>query len=216
MKHKNTMYLILLTIFILSLPICAYADNSVIISKDDFSTDTEFQNAIDNAFENYENFTIVLDDDTISPVLSMSASPLSADAVLYNVKNVQNKSNSFGKDYLNVSGDPGITIGLSHAKTKSYALQFGATFGCDKSFIANATWGSSKGSTLTYSGTWKVPSKSNGKQVKRGYLHMRPEYKVKSYTVYHKNDGTNKWIKDGSSTTKKAYGVNIRKTFTYK
>lgn len=153
MKHKNTMYLILLTIFILSLPICAYADNSVIISKDDFSTDTEFQNAIDNAFENYENFTIVLDDDTISPVLSMSASPLSADAVLYNVKNVQNKSNSFGKDYLNVSGDPGITIGLSHAKTKSYALQFGAT---------------------------------------------------------------NKWIKDGSSTTKKAYGVNIRKTFTYK
>lgn len=85
MKHKNTMYLILLTIFILSLPICAYADNSVIISKDDFSTDTEFQNAIDNAFENYENFTIVLDDDTISPVLSMSASPLSADAVLYNL-----------------------------------------------------------------------------------------------------------------------------------
>ena len=66
MKHKNTMYLILLTIFILSLPICAYADNSVIISKDDFSTDTKFQNAIDNAFENDENFTIVLDDDTIS------------------------------------------------------------------------------------------------------------------------------------------------------
>ncbi len=59
-------------------------------------------------------------------------------------------------------------------------------------------------------------TKANGKNVKYGYLHMRPEYKVKSYDVYHKNYGTSKWIKDGTGTTKKAYSVNIRKTYTYK
>lgn len=82
MKHKKSMYLILLTIFILSLPICSYADDSVTISKNDYSTDTEFQNAIDNAFENCDNFTIILDNDTISPILNTNVSPLSADAVL--------------------------------------------------------------------------------------------------------------------------------------
>lgn len=94
------MYLILVTVFILSFPICSCADDSITISKDNYSTNAEFQNAIDNAFENCDNFTIILDDDTINPILNTTASPLSADAVLYRVKNVQNKANSFGKDYL--------------------------------------------------------------------------------------------------------------------
>lgn len=94
--------------------------------------------------------------------------------------------------------------------------EFGLTFNCSKNIIANATWGSTRESELIYQGTWKVPSKANGKKVQRGYLHMRPEYKVKQYTVYHKNYGTKTWVKDGTSKTKKACSIDVYKTYVYK
>ena len=212
------------------MPAIVYADDCVVIDASDYATKAGFEKAVKDAFadNNLNEFSIVGEEDGNSDIMLGDTNDFAsqhqdivtpssaADTVIYDVRNVKNKANVFGKDYLSVSGSPGVVIGLSHAKTKTYSLSFSATYDCKKSIIANATWESSKGTTLTYSGTWKVPTKANGKNVKYGYLHMRPEYKVKSYDVYHKNYGTSKWIKDGTGTTKKAYSVNIRKTYTYK
>lgn len=230
MKKYHSIYLIFLILSLCSVPSAACANDHVVINTSDYSTKAGFENAVEDAFadNNLNEFSIVYKEDSDSDTTTENikdyvtqhqnlVTPSSAaDTVLYDVRNVKNKANVFGKDYLNVSGVPGVVIGLSHAKTKTYSLSFSATYNCEKSLIANTTWESSKSSTLTYSGTWKVPSKANGKNVKYGYLHMRPEYKVKSYDVYHKNYGTSKWIKDGTGTTKKAYSVNVRKTYTYK
>lgn len=211
---------------------CSADDDKVVISQDNYSTASEFETAINEAINKYDNFSIEYSDaiqnstqENSAPIMFASPSALSsgsvstysaADTVLYRVHNVKNLKNSFGKDFLKMSGSPGITIGLSKAKKKTYSLEFGLTFNCSKKIIANATWGSTRESELIYQGTWKVPSKANGKKVKRGYLHMRPEYKVKKYTVSHKNFGTNKWIVDGTSTTKKACSVDVYKTYVYK
>lgn len=109
-------------------------------------------------------------------------------------ENVKKLSNTIGGDYINISEAPDVVIGLAHAKTKSYSLTVGAAYNCPKNRILNATWGIPKGDTLTYSGTWKVPKTHNGKSVKYGYLHMRPEYNVRQYTVQSRNYGTNKCV----------------------
>ena len=230
MKKYHSIYLAIPILSLCSLPAAVCANDHVVINASDYSTKARFKNAVEEAFSdnNLNEFSIVYKEESDSYTMTENTddyvtqyknrvTPSSAtDTVLYDVRNVKNKSNVFGKDYLNVSGAPGVVIGLSHAKTKTYSLSFSATYNCKKSLIADAAWESSKSSTLTYSGTWKVPTKANGKNVKYGYLHMRPEYKVKSYDVYHKNYGTSKWIKDGTGTTKKAYSVNVRKTYTYK
>ncbi|MCI7144914.1 MAG: hypothetical protein MR991_00430 [Clostridiales bacterium] len=136
--------------------------------------------------------------------------------IIYKITSIKKLSNVYGANYLNVSGAPGINIGLSDARTKSYSITFGATYGCPSPNIANAVWGTSSAKTLTYYGTWTVPSKHNGKSVKRGHLHMRPEYSKRQYTVYSRVSGYTDWEKKGTSTTKRAYGVDIYKTFTYK
>ncbi|MEA4922997.1 MAG: hypothetical protein VB031_06470 [Eubacteriaceae bacterium] len=147
----------------------------------------------------------------------LSAEPKSGQGTIYyKITGVKSLSHTYGSDYLNVAGAPGVTIGLSRAETESYSITFGATFSCPKNIIATASWGTTKAVTLTYSGTWKVPTKHNGKKVKRGRLHMRPEYSRKQYTVYSKVNGYTDWKKKGTSTTKRAYGADIYKTFTYK
>ncbi len=230
MKKYHSIYLTFLIFSLCSVPATVCANDHVIINASDYSTKAGFEKAVEDAFSdnNLNEFSIVYKGESNSDIMAEITNddvtqqqnlvlPFSAaDTVLYDVRNVKNKANVFGKDYLNVSGSPGVVIGLSHATTITYSLSFPATYNCKKSLIANATWASSKSSTLTYSGTWKVPTKANGKNVKYGHLHMRPEYKVKSYDVYHKNYGTSKWIKDGTGITKKAYSVNVRKTYTYK
>lgn len=230
MNKYHSIHLIMLILSLCFIPTIVCADDHVVIDASDYTTKAEFEKAVEDAIadNNLNELSIVYKEDGASDITSEDTIDYSsqhqslvmpssaADTVLYDVRNVKSKANNFGKDYLNVSGSPGVVIGLSHAKTEIYSLSFSATYDCKKSLIANATWGSSKSTTLTYSGTWKVPSKANGKQVKYGYLHMRPEYKVKSYDIYHKNYGTSKWIKNGTGTTKKAYSVNIRKTYTYK
>lgn len=231
-KHRIFLTTLLLGMMMAFPLYCSADDDKIVISQDNYSTTSEFEAAIDEAMNKYDNFSIEYSDtmqnpahENSTPVMLASPNVLSsgsvstyssADTVLYRVHNVKNLKNSFGKDFLKMSGSPGVTIGLSKSKKKTYSLQFGLTFGCSKKLIAKATWGTTRESELVYQGTWKVPSKVNGKKVKRGYLHMRPEYKVKKYTVSHKNFGTKKWITDGTSKTKKACSVDVYKTYVYK
>lgn len=164
-----------------------------------------------NLDQHYEGMEVARVESNNSENLKSAQGP-----IYYKVDNIKKKSNTYGADYLNVAGDPGVTIGLSDARTKSYSITFGATYGCPTGKIANATWGTTKARTLTYQGTWKVPAKHNNKKVKKGRLHMRPEYSVKQYTIYSMVSGYTNWTKKGTSTTKRAYGVDIYKTYTYK
>lgn len=230
-KHRIFLTTLLLGMMMAFPLYCSADDKKVVISQDNYSTTSEFEAAINEAMNKYDNFSIEYSDNMENPTPEDSDTVLfaapdsasgsvstysAADTVLYKIKDIKNLKNTFGKDYMSTSGSPGITIGLSREEEKDYFAQVEATFKCPKEIILKATWGSSKKVTLTYQGTWKVPSKVNGKKVKRGYLHMRPEYKVKQYSVYHKNYGTKRWVKNGTSKTKRASVVNIYKTYVYK
>lgn len=187
----------------------------------DFSTGEELADALNKSLEEYDYIRIVnlYEDETLleESYNEDMISPRGAyDTVSWSTRNVTNLKNSFGGDYLNVSGAPDVVIGLSEAQNKTYSISYGSTHGCPKGVVGNAAWGTTRGKTLTYSGTWKVPKKNAGKNVKFGYLHMRPEYQNKKMDVYSKNYGTTKWVKKGSTTSKRAYAVNIYKTYTYK
>ena len=53
-------------------------------------------------------------------------------------------------------------------------------------------------------------------KVKKVYLHMRPEYKNKSCDIYFKILGYTDWKKIGTTTTKRAYAIDIYKNYVYK
>jgi len=138
-------------------------------------------------------------------------------APVYYTKNIKTQKDQYGKDFFSNQGAPGINIGLakSEAITQKYEISVTATFGCDKDKILSATWGTTKAKTLTYSGTYKVPAKHNGKKVYRGMIHMRPIYKVKTYTIY-KQLGGGPLKKVGQGTSKRAFSVDTYVTFKYK
>lgn len=190
---------------------------NIVIDVQKYDSAEKLYEEINRSIQEYEEVQIInIEDNDIFDSESNIETRAAADAVAYKVSDIKNLSNSYGSDFLNVSGAPGITIGLSNSKTKSYSIDVGATYNCPKNMIANAAWGTTSAKTLTYSGTWKVPTTYGGKAVKYGYLHMRPEFSVKQATIYYKNYGTSTWIKKGTTQTKRAYGVNIYKTYVYK
>ena len=208
-KKKWISAVTILCVLSLMLPMCVSAEEDsegsmgdtahIEIDSRDYDNTDELNKDVNDAIQKYEQVTIICDetseDDSTDenpdyPVMRSGA----ADAVSYRVANVKKLKNTFGGNYINISGEPDVVIGLSHAKSKSYPLTVGATYKVSKKMILNATWGTTKGVTLTYSGTWKVPEKHNGKKVKYGYLHMRPEYSVKQYSVQSRSYGTTKWV----------------------
>lgn len=187
----------------------------ITLTDADNTVDLNNYQSINKAIEEYDHVKLIVLDEGVNSNSEVPVRRNAADAVVYKPMNIVKCANTYGADYYHTSGAPGITIGLSRSETKTYSITFGATYNCSTSLIANAAWGTTQGTTLTYSGTWQVPNKHNGKSVKRGTLHMRPEYSVKKYDIYSKQYGSNNWIKCGSSKTKRAYGVDIYKTFTY-
>jgi len=184
------------------------------------NTRSNINGAINEALNNYDHIKLINFPEEGKEVIDTypyGNDDMSAQGtIVYKVSNIKKLSNVYGADYLNVSGAPGITIGLEDSRTKSYSITIGSTFNCPRAKICNAAWGTTSAKTLTYSGTWKVPAKHNGKAVKRGHLHMRPEYSKKQFTVYSKVNGYTDWKEKGKSTTKRACGVDVYKTFTYK
>lgn len=195
-----------------------------VLDAQDHGSFDEMENDVNALLESYDNTKVINADspdilsekgaDIVACDLS-NIEPKANGSYLYDVRNVRAISNSFGSDYLNVSGSPGVTIGLSHAETEKYSIDFTSTFGCPSGAVATAAWGTTKEKELTYFGTWKVPSKHNGKNVKRGRLHMRPEFKRKKCDIYRKVHGYTDWSKIGATVTKRAYSVDIYKTFVY-
>ena len=182
----------------------------------------ELTDKINEALEKYDHIKIINDDKLEEPTFSNDNSQLSLEPqsavgyIMHKALNVKKKSNSYGEDFLNISAEPDITIDLSQPKTKSYSMTIGTSYGCPQNTILNASWGTTSIKILTCLGSWKVPKTHNGKKVKKGYLHMRPEYKNKSCDIYFKILGYTDWKKIGTTTTKRAYAVDIHKSYVYK
>ncbi|MDR3224724.1 MAG: hypothetical protein LBT52_00300 [Clostridiales Family XIII bacterium] len=145
------------------------------------------------------------DNEHIAPVTTLSVSLLP-----WRVKNVKTLSYGLSSNPIAItSGQPDITIGT--AKTSSIPSSYAASFGVAASVVSASVGFRVTGSTsMTYSGTWTIPSKHNGKSVKKGYLEARTIYLRKSYDIYRLS------TRQGTGTAKKAKGVDFSKSYTYK
>lgn len=134
----------------------------------------------------------------------------------YYVKNVRKGSDYIGNYRLaSADGPPRVTLSIS--ETKSVSTTVSGTFGASNSTISAAVgWSVTGSSSVTVSGSYKVPTKIGNKYVKRGYLDAYPKFKTKLYDVYYGIQGTSSEVKKGTGTTRKAIGVSFKKRHTYK
>lgn len=201
-------------------------DDSVIIYAKIDEAETKVKDKVDMAFSNpdVETVEVIYSDDLLSidkkdSMLLENKNSIAVQSasspIYYYVKNVKRildyKSSS---DIAVASGGPGVTLGIS--KTKTISTTFSATFGASVKAISAAIGWNIVGSTsISVSGSAKVPARHNGKKVKSMTLHAKTIYKVKTYDVYKNIPGyVNK--KTGTGNTKKAYGVAFSRTYKYK
>ena len=138
----------------------------------------------------------------------------------YQVTNVKNGSDYIGTSKIaTVSGTPGMTISISKTKTvgRTYSVTAGTV---SKSQINAAVGYSVSGSdSISISGSYKVPKKYNGRNVKSASLNAYVIYKTKNFTVQRRkvqNVLQSPWTDYGSGYSRKPYGISFRKTYIYK
>ena len=138
----------------------------------------------------------------------------------YRVTNVRNGNDYTGTSKIaTVSGTPGMTISISKTKTigRTYSVTAGTV---SKSQINAAVGYSVSGSdSISISGSYKVPKKYNGRNVKSASLDAYVIYKTKNFTVQRRkvqNVLQFPWTDYGSGYSRKPYGISFRKTCTYK
>lgn len=97
------------------------------------------------------------------------------------------------------------------------ATTVSASFGASTKVLnAGIGWNTTGSTSMSMSGSYKVPSKVGTKQVETGTLKAYTVYKTKNYKVQKIAWNSTMWTTSGSGTAKKAYGVSFKKTFTYK
>ncbi|QYF80897.1 hypothetical protein KY492_18320 [Brevibacterium sp. PAMC21349] len=193
---------------------------STVLTLDDTMTVSE-QNSIINEYLSDPNIDelIVLDESLLieSNVIENGPST-NARAIInkYKVQNVRGGSDATGSSGLATAiGGPGVVLNIS--QNKSVATTVSANFGASNAALSGALGYSVTGTTtITISGTFKVPSKVNGKSVKSLKFTAYPVYKTKLYDVYKMPWNSYSWTKQGTGTAKKAYGVSYKKVYTYK
>lgn len=137
--------------------------------------------------------------------LSINDMPLRAPR--YKVQDVKNLGTyvDYSRSFGTVSGNKGVTINLSKSISVSSSISssFGASYGQVSSAVG---FNVSSSSTLTYSGSYKVPS-----NVSRAELIAYPLYQRYQYSVYLKGKS---WIKDtklGVGYAYKPIGIHYNK-----
>lgn len=200
-------------------------EQPMVINRNDFKNETLFSQAVNKALNNpdIEHCIVINEQENFNGFDNQSESHYFLDSVydnpIYKVDDFKTLPDSYGADEDQIGemrGAPGITIGLSHSKSITYQINAGITFGASEKLVFDAGWHGASSSTITYTGTWKVPSTHNGRAVLRGVLHMRPVYENKSYNVYYRMYGTSNWNYKGSSKTQKVVAADIYKTYIYK
>lgn len=133
----------------------------------------------------------------------------------YKVNNVRNGNDYTGGSIATTSGGPGVTLSIS--QTKSISTQLSSSFGASNKVIsAGVGWNVTGSSSISISGSYKVPSKIGNKKVKSCKFTANTVYKTKQFDVQKMAWNSTKWAKQGTGTVKKAYGVSFKKSFTYK
>ncbi|CAH0126512.1 hypothetical protein SRABI96_00095 [Peribacillus sp. Bi96] len=179
------------------------------------------QNSIINKYLSDSNVheLIVLDESLLeeNSDSEKGASP-NARAIInqYKVQNVQAGADVTGSSGLATSiGGPGVVLNIG--QTKSVATTVSANFGASNAALsASIGWSVTGTTSITISGTFKVPSKVNGEIVKSLKFTAYSVYKTKKYDVYKMPWNSFSWTKQGTGTAKKAYGVSYKKVYTYK
>lgn len=188
---------------------------STVLTLDDTMTVSE-QNSIINEYLSDPNIDelIVLDESLLieSNVIENGPST-NARAIInkYKVQNVRGGSDATGSSGLATAiGGPGVVLNIS--QNKSVATTVSANFGASNAALSGALGYSVTGTTtITISGTFKVPSKVNGKSVKSLKFTAYPVYKTKLYDVYKMPWNSFSWTKQGTGTAKKLMVYLIKK-----
>lgn len=226
MKIKNIVvgsFVLLLNILVLN-PSTTYAASldEQVITIDNTMSLLEQNDAI-NEFESNPDITelIVLDetlledDSYIDETLDDDTIQTRAITNQYRITGVSTGSDYTGGAIATTSGGPGINLAIS--QTKSVATTISASFGASAKVLnAGIGWNTTGSTSISISGSYKVPSKVGTKQVKTGTLKAHTVYKTKKYNVQKMAWNSTTWKTSGSGTAKKAYGVSLKKTFTYK
>lgn len=156
-------------------------------------------------------------EDYVSDIKPENFSPASRAVVnRYRVKNVKNASDTTDSGAIAAaSGGYGVTLAIN--QTKSVSTTTSAKFGAsDKIISAEVGWSTTGTTSISISGSYKVPKTSGGKNVKNCKLSAHTIRKRKSFVVDKMAWNSIKWEKQGTGYVSKAYGVSFKKTFTYK
>ena len=211
---------LLLNIFMLN-PSLAHAEtlDGEVITIDNTMSLVEQKEAVDE-FQNNPYITelIVLDETLLEDeVLVNEENMYQTRAIVnkYRVTGVSNGPDSTGGAIATTSGGPGINLAIS--QTKSIATSISASFGASAEVLtAGIGWNTTGSTSISISGSYKVPSTVGSKRVKTCTLKAHTVYKTKKYNVQKMAWNSTKWKTSGSGVAKKAYGVSFKKSFTYK
>lgn len=221
-KLNKIIITILSMIFIMGMSVPAFAmdnSNTISLNASDYSSPVALENDITKHLSDSNvDEVVVLNDECSDEDLTMgdnlNMSRQSAQ-IYYVVRNVVKKSDVTGSSDIGIAtGTPGIT--LSIGTTESVSTTLSARFGASYALISGAVgWDVTGSTSIHINGSAKVPSTHNGKSVKTMTLHAKPIYQVKSFDVYKIVIGYLE-TKEGTGTTKKAYGLSYTKTYVYK
>lgn len=190
MKIKNIVvgsFVLLLNILVLN-PSTTYAASldEQVITIDNTMSLLEQNDAI-NEFESNPDITelIVLDetlledDSYIDETLDDDTIQTKAITNQYRITGVSTGSDYTGGAIATTSGGPGINLAIS--QTKSVATTISASFGASAKVLnAGIGWNTTGSTSISISGSYKVPSKVGTKQVKTGTLKAHTVYKTKN------------------------------------
>ncbi len=233
MKKFLYIFSVLLLAFSIIKPVFANEEN---FSKDLIISDyTEEENVLvlDDSMTNSEQKTIIdeyLANPELESLIVVNASELLEEHVhsedinprarlgvnMYKVNNIRNGSYVTGTSAIAIAiGEPGVTIGIS--QTKKVATTISSSFGASNSALtASLGWDVTKSESVSISGSVKVPNTVNGKKVAKLAFEAYPVYKTKKFDVHKMPWYSIYWNLEGTGTAKKAYGVEYKKTYTYK
>lgn len=197
-----------------------YTEEENVLVIDDSMTNSEQKAIIDEFLANPEleslivlNASELLEDhvpyDDIKPKARLGVN-------MYKVNNIRNGNDVIGSSAIVTAiGEPGVTIGIS--QTKSVATTISSSYGASNSALtASLGWDVTKSESVSISGSVTVPNTVNGKKAAKLALKAYPVFKTKKYDVLKMPWYSIYWSLEGTGTAKKAYGVEYKKTYTYK
>lgn len=119
-------------------------------------------------------------------------------------------SDSYGPIINSVASDPGVTMKLSY--NKKHSATYSGDFGLNSTIVSlTVGFNVTSSYSVSYSGSYKVPTNANNRTVKRATVSSKLIYQRRSYTVV-----SPKYPKGKTGTAKKPIGIYYQKKLTYK